>query len=192
MRSANYDPQTQTFENKTKLNILLKVCKVCRILFSATSTHQGCRSKRNHEDRSQCDDRRCCWWLSSEEASVLELHRLHTIASVWPFLLGGGGIPKWKWWNLWFATGHRWLPSPPHKAASEVKPRFSSLNHLHGIAWSCMVLLGLPWYCTVLHGTVWIFITHPLTKRGCFQCILRPIWRAGWHWKAPEFKCWFL
>ena len=25
MRSANYDPQTQTFENKTKLNILLKV-----------------------------------------------------------------------------------------------------------------------------------------------------------------------
>ena len=38
--------------------------------------------------------------------------------------------------------------------------------------------------------------THPHSKRGCFKCILRPlygwhfIWMAGPHWMALEFKCW--
>ena len=186
MRSANYDPHTQTLENKTRLNILTSATnKVCKILFIATSTHQGCRSKRNHEDRSQCDDRRCCWWLSSEEASVLELHRLHTIASVWPFLLGGGGSQN----------GNDEISDLPPATAGCPRllirqPARWNLDFHHST--TCMVLLGIAGYCTVLHGTVWIFITHPVTKRGCFQCILRPIWRAGWHWKAPEFKCWFL
>ena len=87
------------------------------------------------------------------------------------FSSGWRRIPKWKWWNLWFATGHRWLPSPPHKAASEVKPRFSSLNHLHGIARYCRVLHGLAWYCVDFHHS-------PSYKKGLLP-MHTPTYMAG-------------